>query len=298
LKKKIVIGTIFATFILLSITWLTPAYVKAYELQTKQEIIDKINEIGERLGADDDFKLLIQLHENQEMENIFKQAINTESDAEIKALAQQYLDIIDKDQLKSVLLQLEGKYGEDVEALKTSINNLDKNKGYNLAGNYYKVEQYENRLKIIKKNNEEHEENSILIRGSDCALKLTKDGEWFTQEDHDKLKSLTSEIWSLMGMSIMGIGTFIVAIGEYLIGLGSIDIGSKVNLFGWTVFFFGFLVCYGDVWLEPILECFSGLSKSVNSKPKILIYLENLRVKILNFIQSFLQKTSIQTSYV
>jgi hypothetical protein len=290
MKNKKFILSFFTIFLLISIAWVTPIQVRAYEL-TKQEIVDKINEIGERLGSDDDFKLLIQLHNNQDVADIFKRVLNADSEDEIDLLVQEYLDIMDANLLKSLFLRLDDKFGRDIESITSSVYGLDRDKKFNLAGNFYKITENDEGLKVIKQKTEEIEEETWLIRGEDLAFKHTNNGDWTTKEELAKLKDFSDALlWNFFGMIIISVGGFISVIGDSLIKLGSVTIGSKVYIFGWVVTFFGFFVCYGDLWLEPILEYLESLHKTKNRKQVIITYIQNLRNNLSNFIRLFLQK--------
>ena len=288
MKNKTITLSLFSAFLFISVTWIAPIQVKAYD-SAVQQIVDKMNEIGERLSSDEDFRLLVQLHNNQEVRNIFLEVIEAESEDVINSLVQQYLNIMDEDLLKSLFLRLDDKFGEDVESLVNSIYEFDSEKEYNLASNYYKITEDTKGIKVTKQKNEAQEDNTWLIRGEDLAFKRSETGNWFTKEELVKLKSFVDPLmWCFLSMIVFFVGSLILVLAEALINLGSIDIGSKVYILGYAIMCFAAFLCFGDLWLEPILEWLESLVESSSKKTNKSLYLEDLRNRLSNFIKFLL----------
>jgi len=147
MRKTILFGAIFSAFLVLSIAWVVPVQVKAYELNTAEEIKNKIDEMGQNLANDEDIQQLIDLNSNQEIENIFKQVAKAETSDEIRKLADEYVEIIGKEQLNQVLENIGQEYLEDYNSIITSLKNLFSGENNNEIGTY-RIEQVNDKLKI------------------------------------------------------------------------------------------------------------------------------------------------------
>jgi len=106
MRKKIIFGAILSASILISLQFIAPVNVKASELQTAEDIKERIEELGKLLDNDQNIVQLIDMHKNQEVENIFTQVLEAETNGEIQILANQYVDLLGKEQLNQIFENL------------------------------------------------------------------------------------------------------------------------------------------------------------------------------------------------
>ncbi len=283
--KKILFGAIISAFLLLSMSFLTPVQVRAYEMQSAEEIKSKAEEITQIMENDNNILELIELHDNEDIRNIFIDVINAESDSEIDELVDDYLEEIDKDQLKELDAKLDQDYGEDYNSIKTSMNNLfdDEEK---TSGNY-RVRYLDGKIRVKKLDEVKTKENSLVF---------TEEGDIVFPNGWTLTKSMLRNLADFFCrlMQIFGIlefsGAWIMFIGAMLLPHLGLNLGGLIIEFGayWGMFWgmlaigSGVLCMFFNAIAEP-----EGESKTIQNKKVFL--LEELRISIINLIKRVLQ---------
>jgi len=285
MRKTILFGAIFSAFLVLSIAWVVPVQVKAYELNTAEEIKNKIDEMGQNLANDEDIQQLIDLNSNQEIENIFKQVAKAETSDEIRKLADEYVEIIGKEQLNQVLENIGQEYLEDYNSIITSLKNLFSGENNNEIGTY-RIEQVNDKLKIKKLDTIKFKENSLVLTGEGNII--FPNGETVTQDIWANLAEFCLQL-SNIGLFVEYVGLIIEYIGVILTLFGFVELGGLLVEIGFAIVIVGFIWAMFFLILSMFFEALSqdGKSKTVNKK---LFLIEKIRIKILNFIRQFFQR--------
>jgi len=164
MRKKIIFGAILSASILISLQFIAPVNVKASELQTAEDIKERIEELGKLLDNDQNIVQLIDMHKNQEVENIFTQVLEAETNGEIQILANQYVDLLGKEQLNQIFENINQDYNTGLNSVISSLENLFGNSEGN--SNIYRVEQVEGKLEIKKLDEVELKDNTLIFKGN------------------------------------------------------------------------------------------------------------------------------------
>ena len=289
MKRTIIFGAVASAFLVLSMAWLVPVQVKAYEMQSEKEIYNKITEMGQRLENDANFDLLIQLHSSQEIENIFHQVLQTDNSEDMQALAQEYINIIGREQLNQIFTEINEDYGEDLEAVSTSLEKLYGDKK-DATGNF-RVEQADGKLKVTKLESIELKENSLVF--TEEGNIIFPDGSIFTGIDWEKLADFCLEL-AFAGIVVAYAGMFVAYFGMILEMIGFVKLGSTIFIYGYTVakiaIIFGLVfevLSFFFVWLS------SQEDKEKTLRIKIFDSMEILRLRLRYILDNFFHKISI-----
>ncbi len=298
MKKRTLLVSIISVFVMVSVTWAIPANVKAYEAEGKI-ILNELIKYSKSLSKDSDFQQLIDLHSNEKMENIFKQVLNAKNEQQINDLADQYLNLIDLEKMNEIIERLNQRYKTQLDILSLDINNLynSKKDSYNLPIKecYYKITENEDGIRIVKLDTEESSEDTILIRGSDGAIKIS-DGEWIDHDALDKLKEFLNYL-AVGGIIGSYVGIYVGMIGLALAELGLERIGYLIFRFGMRLGVFGLFISIYSYVLLMIIDVFEKIldkidddnAKQKNKSSKLIEILKNRRGKT-SFFQSVIEK--------
>jgi hypothetical protein len=179
--KKIVFGSIFSAFLILSIAWLTPIHVKAAETE-KEELKDALLDFVVTISEDQDY---LDLLTDDELKQIGEQYLFSEDENEKEQYFQEFEDII-----ISKYQVLIDRYLPTFESLKELIENifvdedvLNKDKGKN---SYFKLDVETDYFKITKQKDESISGSAILINGRDGSVKIPGQG-WVDEDIWDTL---------------------------------------------------------------------------------------------------------------
>jgi hypothetical protein len=242
------------------------------------------------------------------MEDLFKQVLNAETEDDIDALVQDYIDLVDTEQLKEVTDKLDGKFRFDFDTLIENINILFSNKEQEPPGsfntNYYRIYENENKIKISKQENDETTEESILIRGSDGAIKIGN-GNWLDSENLEKLKDFLGKL-SGAGIIMSYAGIYVGQIGLLLAEIGFDIFGYMLFRFGMRMAVLGLFFSVASMVLLVIIDIlenhFEEKVKAKDSKNKTYSFFSLIKNKITNNpighriltrIQFFFQRISL-----
>ena len=286
MKRTIIFGAVASAFLVLSMAWLVPVQVKAYEMQSEKEIYNKITEMGQRLENDANFDLLIQLHSSQEIENIFHQVLQTDNSEDMQALAQEYINIIGREQLNQIFTEINEDYGEDLEAVSTSLEKLYGDKK-DATGNF-RVEQADGKLKVTKLESIELKENSLVF--TEEGNIIFPDGSIFTQVDWAKLADFCFQL-AWIGIIVGYAGLFVAYLGLFLEMLGFQEVGMILSDLGLNIAIVGIIFAYVFMFLWLLFTWIdSNNDKPKNSKFENYPLIERLLLKVKIILQQFFKK--------
>ena len=284
---KIVFGSILSALMLITVAFIAPVQVKANDMQTAEKIKEKIEEIGQRLDNDNKITQLIQLHQSQEIEDIFIAVLESNSEDEINNLADDYINLIGKDQLNLLLTDIDQEYNTGFISVITSLTNLFGNKNSKSSSDIFRVEQVDGKLKIIKLEEIKLKENTLIFTGEGNII--FPNGRTVTQIDWGKLADFCTAL-SNIGLAIEIAGLIIEYIGIILVFLGFAELGDFLVNAGFALGMAGFI--FGMIFLI-LSEFFRSLAedeKSRNHNNKLLTLIENIRMKIQIILQRFYHK--------
>jgi hypothetical protein len=288
MKKTIIFGAIMSAFLVLSMTWLAPVQVKAYEMLTTEEIENKINEMGQRLENDDNFAQIVEMHSNQDIQNIFKQLFQVDTQAEIQDLANEYVDILGKEQLNLLLGNLNQEFGEDLEAVTSSLNNLFGQENTKGELSNYRVEQVNGKLKVTKLDTIELKENSLIFTKEGNIIFPT--GQTFSLIDWQKIADFfyalagIGLILTYAGLIIEWIGIILFIEGDYELGNFLVELGYNMGI---IAAIFGIIFTILATFFEKLAD---NQDKTRVTRNKLVHLIENLRIRLLILLQKFIQR--------
>jgi len=286
-KTTILLATISA-FLVLSVGWLAPVQVKAYEMQNAKEIKNKMEEMGQNLKNDDNIAQLIDLHSKQEIENIFKELMHAETDDQIQNLVNQYLDIIGIDQLEPLLYNIDQTYSSGFNSIITSINNLFGQINNNPDIGDYRVEQVNGKLKITKLETIELKENTLIFTGEGNII--FPNGQTITQDIWQQLSDFCFFL-SYVGLAVEFAGLIIEWIGIILVAFGFVELGDALVNFGFSLGMVGFVFAMVFLVLSEIFRRLADSNENISkTKNRDMFFLEKLQTKIINFLKQILQR--------
>jgi hypothetical protein len=281
---KIVFGSILSAVMLITVAFVAPVNVNATELNTAEKIKEKIEELGFRLENDETIIQLIDLHSTQEVEDIFTQVLNAETDDEIRSLANQYVELLGKEELNSIFNLINQKYGSGMNLIISSLQKLFGDREGN--SNIYRIEQTNNKLKVTELDEVELKENTLIFKG-DGEL-ILPNGAGVTQVDWDKLADFCFQL-SQLGLAVEIAGLIIEYIGIILTLLGFEELGYFLVNAGFAIGMTGFVIAMLFLILS---EFFRKLAeedgaRNINYKPT---FLENIRYRFLILLQRFIYR--------
>ena len=291
LKRRMIFGLVISVFILLSLTWITPVQVKASE-EDESKIVEAINNYyNHQLQESEDLDQLIDMHNNEDIEDIFKQVLKAKSESELSQLAQDYKKEIDFDQVLDIGQRLEAEFGEEFNSIENQILTLLNNKEQrDTEEYYYEISLDENGIKVTKSENEPSSEDSIIIRGSDGALKLS-DSEWTSPEWLENLKDFLN-MCGMAGFFVSYAGIIVGQLGLLIGLLGLERIGHFIFTLGMRAGFLGLMMTMGSaiiLMFVDIIEKLFEKSRSVNkTSSSKLIDILNYKLLKLSFIQKLI----------
>jgi len=302
MKKRTIIVSIMSILMLVTISWIIPANVQAYKTEGNR-ILEEIKNYSKNLSEDADFQQLINLHSSQEMEDIFKQVLTADNENEIHDLADQYVDLINVEDLNQISHKLNNKYTNRFNILKLDIYNLYNSNSDDYDQNseefYYKITEDENGLIIDKIENEDTSEDTILIRGSDGAIKIS-DGDWITQDALDNLKEFLNYL-AVGGIIASYFGIYLGMWGLALAEIGFERIGYLLFRFGFRV---GFICLFTSIYAQVflmIIDVFEKLLENEDdniSKQKNCMRVTSIFHLIFEKIMKFLQNINADFNLV
>jgi len=273
MNKRIMFGSIISIIILIGVLWITPANVKANEIE-EEKILEQLNNYSESLSKDSDFDQLIELHESLTIEDIFKQVLNSDNNNQIQDLADQYIELIDIEKINHLTSQLNIKFGVDFEELSLNVNRLYESNSVNYDMDteeyYYKITEDENGIKINKQKTQLASENDIIIRGSDGAIKISN-GEWITQNALDNLKEFLNMLIAVGAIASYA-GIYLAMIGQLLAVIGFENIGYILFRFG---FRFGVFALFSSIFSSALLMVIDILEKKFEEDTSKTCYKSN-----------------------
>lgn len=117
MKRKIIIGTTLATFLMVSLAFVQP--ITAHESGIT-EVIDAIDHIS-GIAYDEDFQLLVeQIFNDRELTAILEASLSAEDSAQLERLAQQFAEILERNPAYIELTRyIDRNYGADLAVLET-----------------------------------------------------------------------------------------------------------------------------------------------------------------------------------
>lgn len=288
MRKTTILCSIFSAAILLSSTLLGPVNVKALNLETEAQVLNKINDVSTSLESEiqnnDNFAKLIELHNNKRILEIFNELKQANADEEIHKLVDEYKSLIDFNQLKTLSYELDKEYANDLNSIETSLKILYEGKetDEDLTGVYYKIEKKGASLKVTKQYNEDLPENALLVRCKDLSTKVGNGG-WLGQQDYEKLKDFFARV-GIAGVILMYLGFFITMIAEWVIEKGNVQLGESIYKIGVSVLVIGIIVYIAGFVGLIFLDWLENKDKSGDkSKTSINQILDFLRLKIIKF---------------
>lgn len=293
MKNKIYIS-IFSALLLISVSFVTPIHVKADEMESRK-LFKEMKTYSEELSNDDDFQELANLHCNEEIVQIFQDLLNAETNEDIQKLANEYIEIIDIEEVNEIGLRLDEKLGDSFDSIIQKANNLYDS----LSGDEDDIEDYyyvvEDDLKISKYRTEISKEDKLIIRGCDGSMKIG-DGTWISQSDIDDIMEFLLQL-QFAGIAIFYFGYAIGMIGLLLSLAGFEVIGHFIFTFGMKGAIFGIAISAGAVVAAMIVDIIVNLkvkSKTTqNSENNIAKIFNQVYLKILLLMQKIFSKTCI-----
>jgi hypothetical protein len=291
MKRRIIFGVVLSAFVLLSLTWLTPVQVKASE-EDGSKIVEAINRYyNHQSEQPDDLNQLIDMHNNEDIQDIFNQVLLAQSESELNQLAQDYKDIIDFGQVLDIGQRLNLEFGEEFNSIENQILSLLNNKEQrDTEEYYYKISLDENGIKVTKSENEQNSEDSIIIRGSDGAIKLS-DSEWSSPDWLENLKDFLNMCGGA-GFFVSYAGIIIGQLGLILALLGLEKIGHFIFTLGMRVGFIGLMMSMGSVvilmFIDIIEKLFEKSRETYNKSATKLIDLLNSKLIKLPLVQKLI----------
>ena len=283
--RKYVFGTVLAVFLMLSLAWVTPAQVKTFELQLKEEIEDKIISIGQRLENDENMDQIINLHENAQIRSIFQQLADPDSD--LDDLAAQYINIIDINQLEVLIEDLNEDYGADIDSVFSSINNLKKKKkAKDDAGNYM-VRFLNGDIKVNKVDSSDPKKDSLVFT-SDGSI-VFPNGESLSLFDWERILDFLESLQELgIVGQIFGLFIMIAAIplvfGYEIISTFLMEIGFVISI---VMGILGIISTIVSIILDALFDIDKNTAKPNQRK---LPLFKRLRVWMKYIFNNFNQK--------
>jgi len=201
--KKIYFGSIFSAFLIVSIAWLNPVNVQAFETE-KQEIKDMLFDFVTTFSEDEDFE---QMLNDSDIRYFSEKIINAETEIERDGYAEdleyliktRYIDLIERyipsfEEIKQKIQSI----NIDVDALRNDLN----------QENNYKLDVKSDGFTITKQKGENIEGDAILINGNNGSIKLPEYG-WIDQDLWDDLLDFLNDL-------VLGIMTVFEAILLFL----------------------------------------------------------------------------------
>jgi len=185
--NKIVFGSIFSAFLLVSLAWLTPINVKAAESE-KEELKDMLLDFVITITNDEDYKKMIN---DTEIKAISLEILNTENENDKDNLMQDFDDL-----LKAKYLDLINRYIPTFQSLKNKIDDMNINT-QNVEEKindeyYYKIDVETDKFNIIKQKDENIEGSTILI-SSDASIKIPGHG-WISEDIFEDILDFLREL--------------------------------------------------------------------------------------------------------
>ena len=162
MRKKIIFGSYFSIFLLLSIIFINPVHASS------SEFFSTINNLASNLSEDQDF---LDMLNDDDLEDLIELAITEDKwDMEFENEFENKLNlIINKEKFNDLVT----KYEDDINILKQKIIE----KGTNIeqhveSGTYYKIKDENQELKFYKETNPDLTGNGIVVSSVDDSINI------------------------------------------------------------------------------------------------------------------------------
>lgn len=222
--KKIVFGSIFSVFLLVSITWLSPVSAGSIESERddlKEMLLDFVNTIT------NDEEYLDMLNDDD-----IKKILNDILYAETEDDTDQYKQELDN-LIQTRYLSLINRYVPVFESLKDKVENLDINpdivKDEINQGNYYKLDVEDEKFSITKQKGDSISGSAILINGKNASIKVPGYG-WINESFWDNILDFLEDLLSTVTTVFEAVVLFITVIA-YVFLILTVLTGGKIEIF-------------------------------------------------------------------
>lgn len=280
MKKRIVFASLFATFILLSLSWMTPVQASG------TDILDEVSGLSKKIAQDENLDAIRSdpdLIKLASMINVEKRDTNFKNEVE---------SLINKILEKEEFIDFMDNHNEDIENFLGLLSKRYENNVPNAPRDvYYKIYSEDDRINIKRDTNPDLDVNGIVVSSNDNSVTINgvSDGG-FLQRLLDFVYFLS---WALCisGAVLLNIGMWITIKGDpfgddYEVKL--FNIGSALTGIA------GLLLLAGSCsyLLYEILEWFvSIMNNSKNSKTAINApTLKEKIVRIVEYLVNYYQR--------
>ena len=287
-RQRTIIGSFLATFLLVSIAFITPVQADATKISKDMDKLSK------DLSGDSDFLSLLEDADVQELADlVYEENRDNGFENQVKQL---FNTIREKQEFKNLV----SKYGEDIEELIDKIPKKEFDKSKELPSNvYYKISDEGEGIKLSKQTTFDPDNNGIIIRSSDCAMHISGYG-WLNggilQSIVNFLK-VTYNIIAWAGIVTLFISMILMSASLILRELPS-DLTYELSNILWTLSAvmssIGQVLAYSivPIWivitiLEFILKITNKTAKDKQVNPKPIV---RMRERVNLFFQKIISR--------
>ena len=198
--KKEIFGVVFSVCILLSLQFISPAHVKAAELQ-KDEMMDDLYDFGNVFAEKID--LLETIADDPAIKEKVYEMASSDNQEDLISSYNEYKDILlaNYPEYNEVIEDLKGIEDD----LKESIKDKEFDEDFIPDTPYYKMKISNNKITVVKTDSDDVYNNELLIMTNPPGLK-TSSGEWVG--DESICKQLSNFFFQISALLLMGLSDF------------------------------------------------------------------------------------------
>jgi hypothetical protein len=285
-RKSIVLGSIFATFILVSLAFVMPVQANAAD-----DVLERIDKLSRDLSEDDDF---LNLLDSSEVENLLNKikTINPQdiSEKEKNDLIDMFNALFEKQEFKD----LESRYRDDIKFLDSKFSNVEVEDVPSSQGDeYFYVKSLDNKLDITQDESLNLNTNGIIVKSEDSSTYITELGLWIPGSILEAIVLVIVDIVLVcvgaavgsmfFSLALLGVGFFLIESDIDIVrevGFLIVDISELFWALGIGIYY----VAGGFAAIGDILLCFQWLIEKLTKSKEVTV-----RTRMLEKIKSMFQ---------
>ena len=285
MKKRILFGSCFATFLLLSIAFITPVQASS------SDIITTLDQLSSKISEDEDFLKLLNDPDVEEFINLIIEETG-EWDEEFYTTAEEMINIIlEKQEFKNLV----SRYESDIELLHQKVSEKNpKNIPDAPDGVYYTITDQSEGLEINKQSNPGIEGEGIVVSSSDDSINIVGVGilKGFFLKLLIKLLNLITTILDLAGKAVKVIHTILSA-AAFIANIFNKPLGASLKAIAAIAATIRTVISITATVISTIAGILDFFYKIITAKSRSTNVVKTPFTRLLEKINRFLQRFQI-----
>ena len=283
MKKRILFGSCFATFLLLSIAFITPVQANS------SDILTTLDQLSSEISKDEEFLNLLNDPDVEEFINLIIDETG-EWDEEFYTIAEEMINIIlEKQEFKNLV----SRYRSDVELLHQKVSEKNPKEIPDAPeGIYYTITDQAEGLEINKQSNPDIDGEGIVVSSSDDSINIVGIGilNGFFLGLFIKFLNLIITILDFAGKAVKVIYT-ILSVAAFIVNIFNKPLGASLKAIAAIAATIRTVISITGMVLSTIAGILEIFYKIITAKSRntnvVKTHFTRLMEKINRFLQRF-----------